>query len=318
MKLVVTDTQFDEYTSQIAKRFPSITLHLSGSSAEQADLPHDADAALLWFTDPSLIDPLLATNPKLKWLHASSTGVENYVTPALRAHPALLTNARGLFADPLGEWVIGGMLYFAKNFKRLLDDHSACRWERHEVEELKGKTLVIYGYGSIGRAIAKRAHAFDMHIVACRRSVPQSADEYASSFVAPAEICSALAQADYLAVATPLTQETRGAIGAEELAALPQHAVVINVGRGDVIDETALVDALRDKRLLGAALDVFSCEPLPSTSPFFTLGNVLLSPHSADRTASMRQLAIDDFLANLERYLNEQPLAHVVDKALGY
>ena len=180
--------------------------------------------------------------------------------------------------------------------------------------------LVIGAHSDIGRAIASRAHAMGMRVLALRRSGPplSGADPLVDQFYTPANRLEMLARADYLVVSAPLTPETRGLIGAAELAVMQPHAVVINVGRGPVIDERALIDALSANRIRGAALDVFDTEPLPAGHPFYALENVLLSPHCADHTPDWLARAMQFFLEQFERFQQGEALLNVVDKLRGY
>jgi phosphoglycerate dehydrogenase-like enzyme len=175
------------------------------------------------------------------------------------------------------------------------------------------------GYGDIGCAVAARARDMGMRILALRRHPEKSAgDTLVDAAFGPAQLHELLAQSDFVVVAAPLTAETRGMIGARELAAMRPTAVIVNIGRGPVVDEAALVEALRAKRIAGAALDVFDTEPLPAGHPFYGLDNLLLSPHCADHTPDWLERAMRFFLDNFDRFRQGQPLLSVVDKRLGY
>jgi phosphoglycerate dehydrogenase-like enzyme len=175
------------------------------------------------------------------------------------------------------------------------------------------------GYGEIGRAAAELAKAFGMRVAALRRRPELCAGDPAVDLVfPPAGIREMLAASDYVLAAAPLTAATRGLIGRAELGAMKPHAVLINVGRGPVVDEAALIEALRERRIRGAALDVFDEEPLPAGHPFFSLDNVLLSPHCADHTPGWQEAAVRFFVENFHRYVNGEPLRNVVDKRQGY
>jgi len=173
------------------------------------------------------------------------------------------------------------------------------------------------GYGDIGRAIAERARPLGMRVLALRRSAPGT-DPLADEFVAPERLPDLMARSDYVAVALPLTSETRRFVDRRAIAAMKPSAVFVNVGRGPVVDEEALIEALEAKRLRGAALDVFVNEPLPSGHPFYRMENVLLSAHCADHTRTWRDDAVRLFLDNLSRFRSGTPLRNVVDKTRGY
>ena len=184
---------------------------------------------------------------------------------------------------------------------------------------IRNQILGIVGYGEIGRESARLAHALGMRVYATRRRLSGSNDDpYVERMFPLTALHEMLAECDYVLAATPLTPETRGMIGEAELAAMKPSAVIINVGRGPVIVESALVAALKQGRIKGAALDVFDTEPLPSGHPFYRLPNVLLSPHSADHTVGWADLAIYKFIENFQRFRNGQPLDNIVDKCAGY
>jgi phosphoglycerate dehydrogenase-like enzyme len=253
-------------------------------------------------------------------VHALAAGLDTFLFPALVESPVLLTNSRGVFSQSLGEFAIAAMLFFAKELRRMVQAQSAGVWDQFDVEELRGRTVGIVGYGDIGRAVARRAKAFDMNVLALRRRPERSdADPYVDETLGVEHKLELMERSDYLVVSAPLTPTTRGMIGAAELAAMRPTAVVINIGRGPVIDEAALVRALETKTIRGAALDVFGVEPLPAGHPFYRLDNVLLSPHCADHTATWIDDAVELFVDNLDRFAAGKPLRNVVeDKRLGY
>ena len=256
---------------------------------------------------------------KVKWVHSLSAGVENILTPELIASPVPLTNGRGVFRASLAEFAVAAMLFFSKDLRRMVRSQEAGRWDQFDVDMLAGATLGIVGYGEIGVATAQLARAFGIKVLALRRKPALSHnDPNVDAVFEPARILELLAESDYVLVAAPNTPETRGMIGEPELSSMKPTAVIINVGRGPVIVETALVEALRNKRIRGAALDVFDHEPLPAGHPFYSLDNVLLSPHTADHTVGWVELAVDLFVENMRLYQSGQPLKNVVDKKAGY
>ena len=257
--------------------------------------------------------------PRVRWVHSRSAGLDGVLFPELAHSSAVLTNGRGVFSQSLGEFAIGAALFFAKDFRRMVLSQRAGLWDQFDIEEIAGRTLGIVGYGDIGRAIAWRAKAMGMKVAAVRRR-PELAtgDANVDEVFPPDRRLEMLARCDYVACAAPLTPETRGMVGRAEFAAMKPSAVLINVGRGPVVDEAALIEALQGRRIRGAALDVFEREPLPEGHPFYRLENVLLSPHCADHTADWLEQAMRFFLLNFERYRTGQPLVNIVDKSLGY
>lgn len=285
-------------------REAGIAFFASDDPAALREAAGDAEVLLVAPRAGALLREVFASAQKVRWIHGLAAGVEPLLFDDLRGSPIPLTNGRGLFADALGEFAIAAMLWFAKDLGRMRRNQAAARWEPFDVDWLAGKTAGIVGYGSIGRAVAARAAALGMRIASMRRS-EGSLEEV-------------LRAADYLVVSTPLTPETRGLLAAPQLALLRPTSVVINLGRGPVIDEAALLDALRQRRLRGAALDVFETEPLPSSHPFWTLDSVLLSPHCADHTPDSHLRAMQFFLENLARFERGAALENVVDKRAGY
>jgi phosphoglycerate dehydrogenase-like enzyme len=279
----------------------------------------EADAILFAEGRGGLLNAVLPLAKNVRWIHSLWTGVESLVTPELAAHPAPLTNGRGVFRWPLADWVMAAMLHYSFDLRRVIRQQEAGVWEPFTSSVLTGKTLGIVGYGAIGSAAAERARPFGMKIAALRKRPELSAgDALVDVSYAPAQLDQLMAASDYVLVVLPSTAGTRGLIGAEQIAAMKPTAVLINIGRGASIDETALLRALESGKIRGAALDVFTTEPLPSGHPFYKLPNVLLSPHTADRVEGFLQPAVDCFIENLERFLKGEPLLNVVDKHAGY
>ncbi|HEX7362614.1 MAG TPA: D-2-hydroxyacid dehydrogenase [Bryobacteraceae bacterium] len=257
----------------------------------------------------------------VRWIHSLSAGVEPMLLPEVVASPVTITNARGVYKRSLAEFVVLGMLYFGKRVRRLVESQRAHRWDKFPVEWLPNKIMGIAGFGEIGRECAALAKPLGVKIYAVRRKPELSAnDPLVDCVFAPSEWKSMLRELDFLVAAAPLTPETRHMIGAEEFAAMKPSAVVMNVGRGPVIDEQALIQALREERLCGAALDVFENEPLPPDHPFWDMENVLVSPHNTDRTRDpdWLDLSMQAFVENFRRYVSGRPLEKVVDKRAGY
>jgi phosphoglycerate dehydrogenase-like enzyme len=233
--------------------------------------------------------------------------------------PALLTNGSGVFSQSLGEFVLASALFFAKDFRRMIRNQEAGVWAPFDVEELSGQTMGIVGYGDIGRACARRAHAMGMKVLALRRRPELSqGDPFVDRTYSFDGLLEMLPQCDYVVAAAPLTPATRHLINDAALAVVKKTAVVMNVGRGPVIDEAALIRALESGRIRGAALDVFEVEPLPAESPLYKLQNVLLSPHCADHTMDWLEQAMKFFVENFRRFAAGEALKNVVDKRAGY
>ncbi|HUK65859.1 MAG TPA: D-2-hydroxyacid dehydrogenase [Anaeromyxobacteraceae bacterium] len=291
-----------------------------------ADDPHRirqlaprADVIVNGASDSSLLDSALPGAKRARWIHSMWTGVERQLSPLLATSALPFTNARGVFARPLGEWAVGAMLFFSYDLRRVVRQQEASVWQPFEAQELHGKTLGIVGYGGIGRAAAERARCFGVRILGLRRRPELSqGDPLLDATYALAQLDELMAASDFVLVAAPLTATTRGLIGRGQIAAMKPSGVLINVGRGPVVDEAALLGALEAGRIRGAALDVVDVEPLPKGHPFYRLRNVLLSPHTADRVAGFFELPVACFLENLRRFRAGEPLLNVVDKEAGY
>jgi phosphoglycerate dehydrogenase-like enzyme len=254
-----------------------------------------------------------------RWLHSVAAGVDHLLFPAIVESDVVLTNGRGAYKRSLAEFVMAGALHFAKDLPRLERQKRQHAWQTYEMEMLQGRVMGIVGYGKIGQATAMLAKAFGMRVLALRRHAEKSASDALVDEIVPRErLADLMATSDYVVVATPLTEETRGLIDAAAIGLMKPISVLINVGRGPIVVEDALVSALRDRRIRGAVLDVFDTEPLPSGHPLCDLDNVLLSPHTADHVAGWLEGGVEIFLTNFQRYLNGEPLINVVDKRLGY
>jgi phosphoglycerate dehydrogenase-like enzyme len=304
----------------VLKNLPDETTIVVGTQADAFQAAaSQADVILTTVSKTEPLRTLMRMTPKVRWIHSLSAGVENTLFPELIESPLPLTNSRGIYARSLGEFAMSSILFFAKDLRRMLRNQQARRWEQFDVEEIHGQTLGIIGYGEIGRSTAIRAHAFGMKILGVRRRPELSKSDAIldeiHSFDQRADV---IGRSDYVLAAAPLTPETRGLIGETELRAMKSTGVILNLGRGPVIDEPALIRALEDRRIRGAALDVFDQEPLPESHPFWGMENVLLSPHCADHTATWLFEAMEFFVANFERFRAGEPLANIVDKNAGY
>jgi phosphoglycerate dehydrogenase-like enzyme len=292
-----------------------------GSSAEVFDgVAARADAILSWSGPVSLLREVFRKCPHVQWIHTRAAGVEGLLFPELMEGSVTLTNGTGTFSASLAEFVLAAILYFAKDLRRMIRNQTAGVWEPFDIMPISDHTVGIIGYGDIGHAVASRVRPMGMRVHAIKRHVSplHNDDELVEQIYSPDRRIEMLSRCDYIVTTAPLTSETRGMIGEPEFAALKPSAVVINVGRGPVIDEQALVRALSDGRIKGAALDVFDREPLPKDHPFYRLENVLLSPHCADHTHDWLDKAMQLFIAQLERFRKGRPLMNVVDKKLGY
>jgi phosphoglycerate dehydrogenase-like enzyme len=294
-------------------------VQVSEGAHDEADRIPDADIVFLWEYKRNSFQDCWPKIHKLSWIQSSSAGVEKLIFPELAQSPVVLTNSRGLYAEPLAEFVLFCALFFAKDFPFLERNRRERRWQRCYPTELLGATMGIVGFGGTGRATARLAKAFGMRVLALRRH-PGAAEEQelADRVVAPEACGELLAESDYVVNALPLTVETAGFFGEAAFRSMKATACFINVGRGRTVNEEALVQALRERRIAGAGLDVFEREPLPAESELYVLPNVIVSPHTTDMTDRYPPRSAQFFMENLKRYVSGQPLLNVVDKSLGY
>ena len=273
--------------------------------------------------------------PQMRWLQLHSAGINHILDHSVMRGDVAITTVSGIHATPIAEYVFASLLAH----RWLVPTWTECqrearwpsgRWSLYARPELRDSTLGIVGYGSIGREVGRLGRAFGMRVLALRRSRGQAKESYASEhtgdgegtiperFFAPEELHEMLAECDYVVVALPLTPETKHLIGEAELRAMKPSAYLVNIARGAIVDEAALVRALRKGWIAGAGLDVFEREPLPDDSPLWSMDNVLISPHVAGFTPRYDERAAALFAENLERYLSGKPLLNLVDKNRGY
>lgn len=254
---------------------------------------------------------------ELRWVHAGGAGVDALLFPELVASDVIVTNSRGIFDRPIAEYVIGLLLAFAKDLSTTLALQRRRIWRHRETERLAGSRLLVIGAGPIGRAIVALARAFAIETTVLARAA-RASDPELGSVLGANDLRSVLAEADYVVVAAPLTPETEGMIGADEFARMKPTARIVNVGRGPIVDEDALVEALRAREIAGAALDVFVNEPLPPDHPFWDLPGMIVSPHMSGDFVGWTRALSELFLENYRRWIDGRPLLNVVDKQRGY
>jgi phosphoglycerate dehydrogenase-like enzyme len=282
-----------------------------------------AEAEVL-FTSTVIPPDIAAHAPKLRWVQITAAGAEGLLDSEMVRSGITLTTASGIHAVPIGEYVMGVMLAFAKGLPAAMRAQAERTWRPYLAEELHGKTVGILGLGAIGGYVAKLAKADGMRVLAIRRSVRRRAAGRKAGIVdvdellPPSDLPDLLSQADYVVIAVPLTPESRGLIGERELRTMRPTARLINISRGALIDEAALVRALKEGWIAGAALDVFQQEPLPGDSELWGMDNVILTPHISGGTPVYMERAVALFCDNLRRYLAGEPLRNAVDLQRGY
>jgi len=277
----------------------------------------EAEVLLSWWRFPR---DLLERAPKLKWIQFTSAGVERSLTTEIIESPVLVTTASGIHATPIAEYVLGVMLALVKGFPTCWASQQARRWHRLLVTELKERSVGVVGLGSIGSEVARLARAFGMRVLAARRSATErrSGVDNVDELFPPQELPMLLAASDFVVLSLPLTPETHHLIGQEALRAMKPTSYLINISRGGVVDEAALVKALKERWIAGAALDVFEREPLPPDSELWGMDNLILTPHISGTSDKYNGRVAELFCDNLRRYLAGLPLRNLVDKRRGY
>ena len=300
----------------------------------------DVEVLLCGFLGADAFDRVLARTPRLAWVHSATAGVERVLTPGSRQRDLLITNARGVFSRPIAEYVLMMILAVSRRLPQLLELQRERTWQPLEGAELSDVTVGIVGLGSIGRAVATLATAFGCRVIATRRRSEAGAaaapdgeppqDEarpgggstgevlVLDQVLGPDGLPALLAESDFVVLAAPLTPTTEGLIDGPALEAMKPGAWLINVARGRLIDERALLRALREGHIGGAILDTFRDEPLPPSSPFYDMANVIVTPHTSWSSGRVLDRSVELFCANLRRYAAGQPLVNVVDPAAGY
>jgi len=317
MKLLLPDHLLERLREPVCRIAPDCRIIPLGPDGEVTETLEGADVLFLrWGLSPEATRRLLTRVPNLRWVHTISAGVDHLLFPELRESDAILTNASGVFNIPIAETVMAYILAVVKRLPEFLAQQREHRWEKLPLRELGGLTVGIVGLGDIGTEVARLCRAFGMHVLGLRRRPAPS--DVADEVLPPDRLHDLLARSDFVVIAAPLTAETRGMIGRAELAAMKPDAWLINISRGAIVDEEALIEALQAGRIGGACLDVFAEEPLPPESPLWDMPNVIITPHNSWSSPHIEEREIDLFLENLRRYVAGEPLLNVVDKQAGY
>ena len=295
---------------------PHVRLRTAASADELWEIAPEAEAVYVWRADREQLAAAWPRLERVRWVQTASAGVDGLLFPALVESEVVVTNARGVFDDPIAEWVIGMLLAFTTDTLRTLALQREARWEHRETRRLAGSRLVVVGPGPIGRAVARRARELGVEVVAVGRT--ERTDDELGAVAAIEGLREVLARADHVVNALPLTSRTAGVFDAAAFAAMPPTATFVNVGRGGTVDEPAMVEALRSGGIAGAALDVFAEEPLPADSPLWRMPNVVVSPHMCGDVRGWQGSVVEIFVDNAGRWVRGEPLRNVVDTRLGF
>jgi phosphoglycerate dehydrogenase-like enzyme len=306
-----------------------VTVSLEGLADAALD---DIEVLLRGPLPAPVFDRLLARCPNLRWVHSATAGVERVLTPQALERGLVITNARGVFSRPIAEYVMLMVLAVARHMPELLELQHERTWQPLEAREMRDVTMGIVGLGSIGRAVAALASSFGCRIIATRRRLDEgfgqaptddddplpAVDEQRARILPPDGLPELLAAADFVVLALPLTRETEDLIDDAAFDAMKPGAWLVNVARGRLVDDRALLRALRQGHIGGAVLDAFRDEPLPPDSPLYDLENVIITPHTSWSSGRVLDRSIELFCDNLRRFRTGQPLVNMVDPGIGY
>lgn len=310
----------DWAVQELREKFPDFeVVKLTSNERIMDELP-DTDILLTWLVRQQQI----AAAKKLKWIHTSSAGVSWILIPEVVNSDIIVSNSKGVHAITIAEHTMALLLQFSRRLMKCAEDQSKAEWRRSQIwnspisfDELHGKTICVLGIGTLGAEIARRASAFGMRVVGIRKNVDQPV-ECVERLYPPQMLDEILPAVDYLIVAAPLTEETKGMIGKRQFDRMKQSAFIVNIARGEIIDQEALVDALNRDRIAGAGLDVFVPDPLPDGHPLFSTKNLVITPHVSGISPMLWRRIMDIWIENIHRFLAGKPLINQVDKLRGY
>ncbi len=315
---VLTSAHIDDaQRSRLSTSFPSV--RFVGLAADGEVPPEGREAVALFrcaMSKPNL-QRTLSEAQSLRWIHSCTAGFDQLLVPEITERGLVVTRSAASHHIPIAEWVLAYIFLMTKRFPELLRAQAEHRWDRLEMEELGGKTVGIVGAGAIGTEVAVRCRPLGMRVIATKRS-PAPHPAY-DEVMGADQLSELLAASDYVVLACPLTTETRGMIGAAQLRSMRQTAYLLNIARGGLIVEEDLIQALREGWIAGACLDAFTQEPLPADSPLWDVQGVVITPHASSSSPLVMRRAEQEFVDNLRRFLDDEPLHNVLrEPALGY
>src|SRR3989338_447656 len=316
MQITKTPHLFIDYhVEKIKQAAEDIEVVIVNNDKETAEHLPDADAIAVF---PATMPASLKDAKKLRWVHSFAAGVDKILTDEVKNSDVLVSNSSGIHKYPISEHVIGFMLILSHKFDRMFESQEKHLWEKQEdATELRDKTLLIVGLGNIGGEIARLGKAFGMKVIAVTREV-RNEDSPADEVFPPESLNEHLGEADFVIISVPLTDETHHLFNLERIKKMKPSAILMNIGRGQIIHEQELVEALKQKIIAGAALDVTEEEPLPSTSPLWDMENVIITPHNSGLSERQMDRAIDLLCENIKTFVKGEKLVTQVDKEKGY
>jgi len=320
-KILISFGLPEVFVTKIKSVSPNIEVLQSQDKEEALHLIEDVDILFAGFFSKELF---LAAR-RLKWIQAWGAGVDRLLLPEVVKSRVIVTNAGGVHPTPISEHVIGLMLCLCRKLHLFIKNQTERKWEGFEswasaeqVEELSGKTVGIVGLGRIGTEIAQKARCLGMRVIATKRDPSQMPSTNVDRLVHPTDLTQLLGESDFIVLSLPLTKETKGMIGKPQFENMKRTAYLINVSRGEIVQEDKLIEALKQGWIAGAGLDTFENEPLPGDSELWGFRNVIITPHVAGLTPHYMERLTEIFCENLDRFIQKQPLINVVDKTLGY
>jgi phosphoglycerate dehydrogenase-like enzyme len=326
---IVSNTYHDEFpvwtlpewaAQKIRDTFPGMEVVRLTSRVGLLDELKDADILFTWVVRPEHV----RAAKKLKWIHTGMAGLTSILIPEVVNSDIIVSNSKGVHAIPIAEHTMALMLEFSRRLAVCLEHQRQSIWRRRDIlesrvsfSELLGKTICILGMGAIGTEIAKRAKAFGMRVVGIRRQFHQ-ANEFVDALHPASMLDELLPSVDFLVIAAPATDETTLMIGRHQLDRMKPSAFIVNIARGEIIDQNALVDALNNERIAGAGLDVFVPDPLPDNHPLFSTRNLVITPHVSGISPMLWHRVLDIWIENIRRFQEGKALVNQVDKKRGY
>jgi phosphoglycerate dehydrogenase-like enzyme len=319
MKIVLADTAYrPKLEPLILRRIPSVEFAYVTPNGEVHGSLDGAEVFIAWGLEGRVIEPVIKQIDSLRWFHLMSAGVNDLMFPSMRDSDIVLTNARGIFAVPIAESVLAVMLLVSKKLRENFAHAKVRHWERLPRQELKGQTAGIYGFGAIGNEVAKRLKCFEMNVIGLKRKPHKPPSIQVDALYGSEGLNEFLHHSDWVIVCSALTPETHLRFGAAEFEVMKPEAWFVNIARGEIADEEALLDAINNGWIAGACLDAFTQEPLPKDSPFWEHPRIVMTPHNSSNSPKTAQRSLDLVMDNLERYLTGKPLNNIVDKQAGY
>ena len=303
----------DKNLEKIKQELPNESIVIATTKEDVEKEIIDAEALL---TSPDLY-PGIVNAEKLKWIHTLSAGVDSFITEDLKKSNIILSNSSGTHIIPMGEYAIAVMLTFEKGLNHTVRNQTKKNWNKtYFTGELRNKTIGIIGMGRIGTEIAKLSKAMGMNVLATRRENTEKPEFVSELFINDTD--SLLEKSDYVISVLPGTKENTKIINENTFKKMKNTARFISMGRGTVVDEAALINALQNKEIAGAGMDVFEAEPLPESSPLWEMENVIITPHNSSWSSNYMTRMTEIFLKNLKAFVNNEELPNLVDKERGY